>query len=253
MCKPADGCGGWMLGAGLRDQNFVTACLAVFAPHPGVAAFAVFPENVERLARLLSRHCASHNQNSSLSPNCMIRGFTLIAVIFPNVLGLETSLAGLAKFVQLKTLKTSQRNSMVALSPRQMSLMRAMSRLRWPGPLRTFLPKLPKIVPPPVTGNCPSINPPSGMNVAGTNASVSKYRSRRLLTLPCRTASSSVFPGARVPVVKYVAGPKSVPAALSRILNGSPDCRVTTPDNTHPPAILVNRCRWPAGSGSCQT
>src|SRR5262245_48545570 len=121
MCKPADGCGGWMLGAGLRDENFVTAYLAVFAPHPGVAAFAVFPENVERLARFLSRHCASHNQNSSLSPNCMIRGFTLIAVIFPNVLGLETSLAGLAKFVQLKTLKTSQRNSMVVFSPSRRS------------------------------------------------------------------------------------------------------------------------------------
>ncbi len=28
----------------------------------------------------------------------MMRGFTLIALIFPNVLGLETSLAGLAKF-----------------------------------------------------------------------------------------------------------------------------------------------------------
>ena len=42
-----------------------------------------------------------------------MRGFTLIALIFPNVLGLETSLAGLAKLDQLKTLKTSQRNTMV--------------------------------------------------------------------------------------------------------------------------------------------
>ena len=30
-------------------------------------------------------------QNSSFSPSCMMRGFTLIALIFPNVLGLETS------------------------------------------------------------------------------------------------------------------------------------------------------------------
>ena len=45
----------------------------------------------------------------------MMRGFTLIAVILPNVLGLETSLAGLAKLAQLKTLKTSQRNTQVRL------------------------------------------------------------------------------------------------------------------------------------------
>ena len=54
----------------------------------------------------------------------MMRGFTLIALIFPNVLGLETSLAGLAKFAQLKTLKTSQRNTRLAFSP---SLVRLMS------------------------------------------------------------------------------------------------------------------------------
>ena len=39
-----------------------------------------------------------HNQNSSFNPYCMMRGFTLIALIFPKVLGLETLLAGFAKF-----------------------------------------------------------------------------------------------------------------------------------------------------------
>jgi hypothetical protein len=47
----------------------------------------------------------------------MIRGFTLIAVISPNVLGLETSPAGLAKFGHLKTLNTSQRNTRLAFPP----------------------------------------------------------------------------------------------------------------------------------------
>ena len=38
------------------------------------------------------------HQNSSFTPYCMMRGFTLIALIFPKVLGLETLLAGFAKF-----------------------------------------------------------------------------------------------------------------------------------------------------------
>ena len=62
----------------------------------------------------------------------------------------------------------------VAFSPSLVRLMSATSTLRWPGPLRTFLPKFPKIVPPPVTGYLPSINPPSGMNGAGTNTLVLK-------------------------------------------------------------------------------
>jgi len=65
------------------------------------------------------------HQNSTFNPNCMMREFTLIALIFPNVLGLETSLAGLAKLGQLKTLKTSQRNTMLAFSPSLVHLMRA--------------------------------------------------------------------------------------------------------------------------------
>ena len=104
----------------------------------------------------------------------MMRGFTLIALIFPNVPGLETSLAGLAKLDQLNTLKTSQRNTMWAFSPRFVRLMSATSTLRWLGPLRTFLPRLPKIVPPPLTGYLPSIKAPSGMNGAGTKTLVLK-------------------------------------------------------------------------------
>src|SRR5262245_35317789 len=80
MRKAADGSGGRVLRARLRDQNFATASVGHLAPHPAVAEFAVFPEDVDRSGRLLSRHCASHDQHSSLNPNCMIRGFTLIAV-----------------------------------------------------------------------------------------------------------------------------------------------------------------------------
>lgn len=44
------------------------------------------------------REAPAHHQNSSFNPYCMMRGFTLIALIFPKVLGLETLLAGFAKF-----------------------------------------------------------------------------------------------------------------------------------------------------------
>ena len=40
------------------------------------------------------------------------------------------------------------------------------------------------------------------MNGAGTNTPVLKNSLTRLLTLPLRAASSSVAPGARLPVVK---------------------------------------------------
>jgi len=44
------------------------------------------------------REAPAHHQNSSFNPYCMMRGFTLMALIFPKVLGLETKLAGFAKF-----------------------------------------------------------------------------------------------------------------------------------------------------------
>jgi hypothetical protein len=44
------------------------------------------------------REAPAHHQNSSFNPYCMMRGFTLKALIFPKVLGLETLLAGFAKF-----------------------------------------------------------------------------------------------------------------------------------------------------------
>ena len=92
----------------------------------------------------------------------MIRGFTLIALIVPKVLGLETSLAGFAKLAWLKILKNSQRKTMTAFSPTLVRLAIPRSTFCWPGPLRMFLPKFPKIVPPPLTGNCPLIKLPSG-------------------------------------------------------------------------------------------
>jgi hypothetical protein len=57
---------------------------------------------------------------------------------------------------------------------------------------------------------------PSGTNGAETKALVLKNSFTRLLTLPLRPASASVAPGAKLPVVYRVAGPNSVPAALSR-------------------------------------
>src|ERR1700722_2036394 len=169
----------------------------------------------------------------------MIRGFTVRALITPNVLGVETSFEGFAKLGRFSTLNTSHRKIRLVCSVRGVILMNAMSPTRWSGPRRMFLPRLPNIVPPqvgppPETGYVPSISPPSGIHGAGTNALVLKNSLTRLLTLPLRPASASVAPGAKFPVVYKVDGPNSVPAALSRMLNGSPDCSVTTPEMLQP-------------------
>src|SRR5258708_6052155 len=84
------------------------------------------------------------------------------------------------------------------------------------------------------TGYVPSIRPPSGMTGAGAKAFVLKNSLTRLLTVPLRPASLSVAPGANTAVVYMVAGPNSVPAELSRMLNGSPDCSGTTPETLQP-------------------
>src|SRR5216684_2237478 len=153
----------------------------------------------------------------------MIRGFTVKARIVPKELRVETSLEGLAKFEAFSILKISQRKISFTRSLTGVVLITAMSKFRWSGPLRIFLPRLPNIAPPPETGYLPSIRPPSGTNGAGTNAFVLKNLLTRLLTLPLRLTSPRVAPGAKSPVVYRVAGPNSVPAALSKILNGSPD------------------------------
>src|SRR5260370_40150258 len=90
------------------------------------------------------------------------------------------------------------------------------------------------VPPPPDTGYVPSISPPSGMTGAGAKAFVLKNSLTRLLTVPLRPASLSVAPGANTAAVYIGAGTNSVPAEISRMLNGSPDCSVTTPP-THPP------------------
>lgn len=138
----------------------------------------------------------------------MMRGFTAKALITPNVLGVETSFEGFAKLGWLVTLKISHRKISFTWSVRGVVLARAMSPTRSSGPRRIFLPRLPKIVPPPPdTGYLPSIRPPSGTNGAGTKALVLKNSFTRPLTLPLRIASWSVAPGARSPVVNRVAGP----------------------------------------------
>src|SRR6267142_374083 len=169
----------------------------------------------------------------------MIRGFTVRALITPNVLGVETSFEGLAKFGRFSTLNTSHRKIRLMCSVRGVLLMNAMSPTRWSGPRRIFLPRLPNIVPPqvglpPDTGYLRSISYPSGIQGAGTNAPVLKHSLTRLLTLPLRPASASVAPGAKFPVVYRVAGPYSVPAALSRMLKGSPDWSVAIPEMLQP-------------------
>src|SRR6266851_9716474 len=153
----------------------------------------------------------------------MIRGFRVKALIVPKVLRVETSLEGLAKVGVFSVLKISQRKISFTRSLRGVVLITAMSKSRCSGPLRIFLPRLPKIVPPPETGYLPSIRPPSGTKGAGTNALVLKNSFTRLLTLPLRLTFARVAPEAKSPVVYRVAGPKSVPAALSKILNGRPD------------------------------
>src|SRR5216683_7752340 len=145
----------------------------------------------------------------------MIRGFTVKARIVPKELRVETSLEGLAKFEAFSILKISQRKVSFTRSLTGVVLITAMSKSRWSGPLRIFLPRLPKIVPPPETGYLLSIRPPSGIYGPGTNALVLKNSFTRLLTLPLRPASASVAPGAKLPVVYRVAEPNSVPAALS--------------------------------------
>src|SRR6266478_4602824 len=169
----------------------------------------------------------------------MILGFTVSALITPKVLGVETSFEGFTKLGRFSTLNTSHRKISFTRSVRGVVLITAMSPTRWSGPRRMFLPRLPNIVPPqvglpPDTGYLPSISPPSGTKGAGTNALVLNNSFTRLLTLPLRPASASVAPGAKLPVVYRVAGPNSVPAALSRMLKGSPDCRVAIPEMLQP-------------------
>src|SRR6201998_1340891 len=169
----------------------------------------------------------------------MILGFTVSALITPKVLGVETSLEGLAKLDRFSTLNTYHQKMRLMRSARGVLLMKAMSPTRWSGPRRIFLPRLPNIVPPqvglpPETGYWPSISPPSEIQGAGTNALVLRNSFTRLLTLPFRPASASVAPGAKLPVVYKVAGPNSVPAALSMMLKGSPDCRVAIPEMLQP-------------------
>src|ERR1700752_2237010 len=101
----------------------------------------------------------------------MIRGFTVNALITPKVLGVETSLEGLAKFDRFSTLNTSHRKIRLMRSVRGGLLMKAMSPTRWAGPRRMFLRSLPNIVPPqvglpPDTGYWPSISSPSGIQGA---------------------------------------------------------------------------------------
>src|SRR5258708_15566020 len=84
------------------------------------------------------------------------------------------------------------------------------------------------------------------MTGAGTKAFVLKNSLTRLLTVPLRPASLSVAPGANTAVVYKGAGPNSVPAELSRMLNGSPDCSVTMPETLQPfPSFLT------AARGGC--
>src|SRR5258707_14634640 len=84
------------------------------------------------------------------------------------------------------------------------------------------------------------------MTGARAKAFVLKNLLTRLLTVPLRPASLSVAPGANTAVVYMVAGPNSVPAELSRMLNGSPDCSGTTPETLQPfPSFLT------AARGQC--
>src|SRR6266478_9369184 len=105
----------------------------------------------------------------------MIRGFTVKARIVPKELRVETSLEGLAKFEAFSILKISQRKVSFTRSLTGVVLITAMSKSRWSGPLRIFLPRLPKIVPPPETGYLSSIRPPSDTKGAGTNALVKEF------------------------------------------------------------------------------
>ena len=56
---------------------------------------------------------------------------------------------GLPKFAWLKTLKNSDRNSMILFSPIFVRFIRVTSKLISPGPWNTFRPKLPNRPPPP--------------------------------------------------------------------------------------------------------
>src|ERR1700746_2370513 len=118
----------------------------------------------------------------------MIRGFTVSALITPNVLGDETSFEGLAKFDRFSILNISQRKVSFTRSVRGVALIIAMSPARGSGPQRIFLPRLPNIVPPPEAGYLPSIRPPSGINGAGTKTCVLKNLLKRPLTLPLTLA-----------------------------------------------------------------
>jgi hypothetical protein len=108
-----------------------------------------------------------------LSPYCIIRGFTLSALIFPKVAGVETSLDGFAKIRAIEDVEDAPAESQDYLLADLRTLDDSQVNVALVRPPRMFLPRFPKIVPPPSdTGYCPSTNPPSGINGALTNVCV---------------------------------------------------------------------------------
>jgi len=94
-------------------------------------------------------------------------------VIFPNVLGLETSPLDWQNWAN-EDVKDFPAEHDAGFLTDSRALDESHIDIALARPSKDVPPRFPKIVPPAVTGYFPSIKPPSGMNGAGTNTLVLK-------------------------------------------------------------------------------
>ena len=134
----------------------------------------------------------SHHQNSHFNPYCMMREFTLIALIFPNVLGVETSLAGIGKIGVIEDVEDLPAENHASLFPECCALDESHVEVALVRPSKNIPSSISKDRPAASNWKLSIDQTPSGMNGAGTNTVLLKNWSTRLLTLPLRRASFSV-------------------------------------------------------------
>ena len=171
----------------------------------------------------------------------MTRGSVTVPVIWPK-LELVIFVCGKAKFVLLKTLKTSQRNSTSARSPTLVRLPRLKSNRKRRGPKMIDCPRRPSS---PGSGrvNSPSPLPPEQLpprkaDVQGSIQNTPPMISRRHVRP--RIASLSVSCDRFTVLMSEMALRWKVPTPETKE-RGRPPRQLTMPPNCQPPKILPAR------------
>ena len=95
-----------------------------------------------------SEELSAQTQNRNFKPNWICRPVVFVLVILPALPTLprlsKTILAGVEKLGWLVKLKNSARNCKLRDSPNRVILFKEKSNVAKPGPIRVFLPRLPK-------------------------------------------------------------------------------------------------------------